>query len=61
MKMSMREMMAQAKADKAEAQLQKNTVAMETGFYDYDGSNKNETDEYFKKMQDLKEKRFEEK
>jgi len=41
--------------------LQKNTVAMETGFYDYDGSNKNETDEYFKKMQDLKEKRFEEK
>lgn len=61
MKMSMREMMAQAKADKAEAQKQRADVASETGYYDYDGSNKKDTDAYFEQMKNLKEKRYEEK
>lgn len=61
MKMSMREMMAQAKADKAEAHRQRTKVAAETGYYDYDGSNKKETDAYFEQMKELKEKRYGEK
>ena len=47
MKMSMREMMSQAKAGKKNAQEEKNRVAAETGYYDYDGALKQETDEYF--------------
>jgi len=34
---------------------------METGFYDYTGENRTSTDEYFKEMKELKEKRFGEK
>ena len=43
----MREMMAQAKADKTEAQKNRVAVASETGYYDYTGEDKQDTEEYF--------------
>ena len=61
MKLSMKEMMANAKADKAEAQKKRNELAASEGVYTYEGDIKNKNEQYFQDMKELREKRFQEK
>ena len=61
MKLSMKEMMANAKADKAESQKKRNELAASEGIYTYEGDIKNKNEQYFQDMKELREKRFQEK